>query len=184
MIDHAPFATTGRRARTSPFVFVRLHSIHGTPRSGRTWARPERIAAHVSTHFGKSGGGMSYGSGSRRHSIQRAPSLSASLGGHSSGSTQHVPDGGSSQRSGFGYKNAHSAFSVPQSCALLQGRASVRHSPGVAAGVAASRRTQSFQYVMPSQPHTGAGGSLQNTCGGVHSPIGAKQSGFWHHHEL
>lgn len=56
------------------------------------------------------------------------------------------------------------------------GTAFDRHSPFVIAVTPAARRRQSFQYVMPSQPQTGAASSSQNTGSGSHAPATSSQT--------
>jgi hypothetical protein len=79
--------------------------------------------------------------------------------GQSRGTTQQAPPPSGSQ-SPAGKRRAQRA-SVGHATAAEHGTALVSHAPDVDALAPWLLRMQSFQYVSPSQPHTGAGTVLQ-----------------------
>jgi hypothetical protein len=134
------------------------------------------------------------------HAVQRSTPKSAV--GHTAGSDQHVPSTSTGQSSGEGV-----GLSVPNGSRRAQiapaghstsgpglpgsvpgGRLGSRfiphaialfpHSPCDAAGTPAARRRQSFQYVMPSHPHTGLGCSSHTTGRGSQVPPTSSHAAF------
>jgi hypothetical protein len=124
----------------------------------------EVIAVQVSTHGpGGAPGGM--------HSCQR---FESTCEGHSGGSTQHVPMPPPHMAPG-GKRWLHEASGTLHSSPTSQVCALWRHWSGIANRARDCRRTQSFQYVTPSQPHTGLGSGGQKTGHGAQKPLVASQ---------
>jgi hypothetical protein len=97
----------------------------------------------------------------------------------SAGAIQHVPGpGGPHPCEGIGLRCAHEAPDTPQSAAVVHAVGASVHCPGVLAGVPVCWRTQSFQYVSPSQPQTGTAELSHRIGRGWQIPAGAAQFTF------
>jgi hypothetical protein len=98
------------------------------------------------------------------------------------GATQHVPGLLMLHGEADGKTCAHDAFGTPQSSEVVQARVWTVHWPTVLASIPSCWRTQSFQYVTPLQPQTGATAGSQRIGRGWHTPVAVAQASLLHIH--